>query len=562
MSYSLAHLRGQIPAELIASLENELNPEPLAIDPLTVPAAEETGYGTFSEDGPGYLTPDDASNVVHIYIRSNWTQEMPGVGGEGVILGTYPGDDDNDGLTPSTPIQSFRALYTKFPTKASENIRYHVHLADAASPNNGFDGGVDCAPLYYQVEEIRVGGGAANYNSYTYSGPPKLRIWHPLGTLTGQSVHGSFPYGQSIATFGAGGHGVDSWSGIVGFFVSKKANGDFFIPQIPLLRHTATDFYLPDSGAAATIGMPVDGTYYVGRAGAVIVTWRDMDPLITGVGTYRAGLQEKVIIPDPDAQSPRPCFYGIEFAGAQVAGDGISFDTCSFLDHPVIVTGKRVEFANCRSTGMWLHDTSGRVFGFRNNLSGNDTNRERASYQHAGITTANPTYGCDIIMTQIAAGAPGTGIRIGGGQRNVSGIEAGAEDGFSAAQLLLYRGIHGYGLTTPLIDIYGHSSLGMCDYALINCHNVDVGIRASGKAEVRVFSNGITFTGTNTANFRIGTGTTGDPQVDVTKADFVNAALWNKNLCIYRPHVPADTYGVGVPAAAVFPYGCMARIYQ
>lgn len=512
----------------------------------------------------GLLEPDPALNVVHVYIRSNWTQEGS-MGGFEYIPGPNPGDDSNDGLTPLTPIETFEALYCKFATKASGHALYIVHLADASSPNNGFDGGIDCPPLYYQVEEVRVGGGAGNACSYVYMGPPRPRIWHPLGVLQSQAVSGVFPYGESVLTF-LPGHGIDGWSGVVGYMVCVQANGDYFVPPMPLLRHTDTDFYLPDGGTTAAIGAPLDGTYYVGRAGAVVVCWRDYDPLITGQGCYRAGLQEKTIIPDPDAQNPRPTFLGIEFAGATIEADNVSFDRCSFLDHSVKATGRRPEFKECRFVGLWLHDASGRVFGWRNNTTGNVTNREFGSYQldEFGIVTTNKYVGCDMIVTQVDALTPGRGIHIGGGQEadGIAIIQPGAEDGFATGELLIYRGLYGYGLNRPLINLYGTAQFASCEDANVHTHNVPVVIFLVGKSEARVWSPGIIISGTNTTTFRIGYGTTGDPQVDTPLADFVNAALWNLNLCIFRPHVPANAFGAGIPPATIFPYGCMARVYQ
>lgn len=529
--------------------------------------AETTRYEQYVSDVrtpafSGLLEPDPALNIVDVYIRSNWTQEGT-LGGFEYIPGPFPGDDNNDGLTPFTPIETFEALYCKFATKASGYARYHVHLADASSPNNGFDGGIDCPPLYYQVEEIRVGGGAGNACSYTYSGPPRPRIWHQLGALQSQAVSGTFPYGESVLTF-LPGHGIDSWSGIVGYMVCVQADGDYFVPPMPLLRHTDTDFYLPDGGVTAAIGAPLDGTYYVGRAGAVIVCWQDLDPVITGFGCYRSGLQEKILVPDPDAQNPRPTFFGIEFAGAHIAGDDLSFDRVSFLDHPVIVEGRRFEMKMCRLIGLWIHDGSGRVFGFRNNTTGNPTNREYGSYQVDGITTTNKYVGCDFIVTQVDALTPGRGVHIGGGQEadGIAVIQPGAKDGFATGALLVYRGVYGYGLSAPLFNLYGDAQLGVCADANMHTHNVPAVIMLVGKSEARVWADGIIITGTNTTTFRIGYGTVGDPQVDVPLADFTNAALWNFNLCIYRPYVPANAFGAGVPPGDMYPYGCMARVYQ
>ena len=528
--------------------------------------AETTRYEQYvtnvrSPANSGLLEPDDATNIVNVYIRSNWTAEASG-GGFALIPGPFPGDDDNDGLTPFTPIETFEALYCKFATKASGYARYHVNLADASSPNNGFDGGIDCPPLYYQQEELRVGGGAYNACTYTYSGPPRPRIWHPLGALQAQAVSGAFPYGESVLTF-LPGHGIDSWSGVWGFMVCKQANGDYFIPPIPLLRHTDTDFYLPDGGVTAAVGAPMDGEYYVGRAGAVIVCWRDYDPLITGFGCYRSGIQEK-FPPDPDAQNPRPTFFALELSGATVSGDDISFDRCTFLDHSVVIEGRRPEFKDCRLTGLWLHDASGRVFGWRNNTVGNLTNREYGSYQVTGITTTQPYAGCDLIVTQVAAGVLGRGIHIGGGQETdgIAVIQPGAQDGFAHGEMLIYRGLYGYGLNQPLVNLYGSAQFAMCENANVHTHNVPVVIGLVGKSEARVWSPGIIITGTNTTTFRLGYGTTGDPQTDVPLADFVNAALWNQNLCTYRPYVPANAFGVGVPAAAMYPVGGHARVYQ
>lgn len=528
--------------------------------------AETTRYeryvtDTHSATNSGLLEPDATVNVVDVYIRSNWTAEASG-GGFAWIPGDFPGDDGNDGLTTSTPLATFEALYRKFSTKASGHARYHVHLADASSPNNGFDGGIDCPPLYYQAEEIRVGGGAYNACTYTYAGPPRPRIWHPLGALQSQAVSGTFPYGESVLSFSAG-HGIDNWSGVWGFMVCKQANGDYFIPPIPLLRHTDTDFYLPDGGVTAAVGAPADGVYYVGRAGAVICCWHDHDPLITGYGCYRSGIQEK-FPPDPDAQNPRPTFFALEMSGATVSGDDISFDRCTFVDHSVVVEGRRVEFKACRLTGLWLHDASWRVFSWRNNTTGNLTNREYGSYQVDGITTTQPYAGCDLIVTQVAAGVLGRGIHIGGGQETdgIAVIQPGAKDGFADGQMLVYRGLYGYGLNQPLINLYGSAQFAMCESANVHTHNVPAVIGLVGKSEARVWTDGIIQSGTSTTTFRIGHGTTGDPQVDTSLADFVDPAKWNFNLCIYRPYIPAGSIAMGVPAANVFPVGCMARVYQ
>lgn len=563
MNNKLEALRGQIPKELINTLETTLSSNLEVQNDLVVEEAtryEKYTTNTRSATNSGLLQPDDTKNITHVYIRSNWTQEAEG--GFAWIPGEFPGDDDNDGLTSSTPIATFEALYRKFATKASGYARYHVHLADASSPNNGFTGGIDCAPLYYQAEEVRVGGSAPNACSYTYTGPERPRIWHPLGALQSQFVTGTFPYGQSTLVFPAG-HGVDNWSGILGLMVCVQANGDYFVPPMPLLRHTDTAFYMPDSGTTAAVGAPMDGTYYVGRNGAIIDCWRDYDPVITGSGCYRSGLMDKTVgNVDPDAQNPRPTFFGIDFSGARVEADNIAFDRCGFLDHSVIVTGRRVEFKVCRMVGLWLHDASGRVFGWRNNTNGNTTNREYGSYQVPGITTTHKYVGCDFIVTQIDSVSPSAGIHIGGGQESRSDVQEGSQDSFATGELLIYRGVYGFGISGALFNLYGNAQLGMCSGATVQTHNVPYIFTLKGKSEAQVWADGIIFTGTNTSCFRFGYGTVGDPVTNVSLADFKNAAIWNFNCCLYQPYVPANKFGAGVPAAAIYPIGCMARVYQ
>jgi len=538
--------------------------------------AETTRYEQYVTDvrsaaNNGLLEPSDALNNVDVYMRSNWTQEAFG-GGFALIPGPNPGDDANDGLTPLTPIETFEALYCKFGTKASGYAAYNVHLADASSPNNGFDGGIDCPPLYYQVEEMRVGGGACNANSYTYTGPDRMRTLVPLGALTAQSVDGTYPGATTIATFGGAAFQPDGLSSITGFFIAIAASGNYVMSVMPLIRNTATDLFLPDNGIMGTFNLlPGNATYYVGRPGAVISTWRDYDPLITGLGCYRAGLLENSAIqlgPDPNAQNPRPTFRNMEIPGFRLQADGVSFDSCGFLDHRGMATGSTVEFKNCRgSGGMYLHGTSGRIFGWRNNTTGNGTNREYTSYIPAGVTVDNPFVGCDLILTQKAPNALSAGLYLGGGQLGAA-TQLGSEDSHHIGQFLVYRGLYGYGLSTPLVYGSGASDFGMVDQSALVGHNVLIGIHLSGKAEARVNAGGaidptgLRFTGTLTAAFRLGKGTVGDPQVDVSLADFMNPAIWNRNLCTYRPHIPANYLGAGIPVAAVYPYGCMARIYD
>lgn len=567
MNYKLQALVGQIPKELLETLENQ-SEEQITFT-VTYQLQDQSGvYKNTNDAGVtqfSVLQLEGEKSTLDVYMKSNASQD----GGDHYVASQYPGDPTNDGLHPNRPIDRFDTLYKKFPLGFRAGSRCNVHLACGGGTNNGFDGGGLHEQLVYQTEEILVGGHGANFNSYTYSGPPGMvhrrKIAGPdiAPRLSSSAADAAGNGSMTVLTFSNVNFTVGELENVETFLIAKESNDSTFNAHpIPLFRHTATQFWIPDSASLAG-AFPVDGHYYTAAPGALIVSNRDYDTTISGLGCLTPGFLQKNGT-DPDAQNPRPTLANMTIPGARITADGIWADAVSWADHPVIVTGANYKQTNCMYTGgLYLHGGSGRTYGWRNNTHGNTTNREYGSYIHPGFTYTAPYYGCDALFKQKNSGSLSLGMHIAGGS-SVGGDEGDYDRSHhSSGSCLIYRGIYGYGLSTPLVYASDHASFGMIEFATMFCYNVPVGVHVTDYAKARLYGNWVFFDGTNTANLKIGGNingaTTGDPVQTRTLASWKTGG---RNWHIGRPYIPADTFAAGVPATDQEAYGCHARIYE
>ncbi len=511
-------------------------------------------------DAGGLVVIDGERSHWKQHIRSGWTQEML-AGGYGLIPGEYPGKPEYDGLHWSRPQDSFYSLLQRIAENYRLGARVDIVLADANSPENGFYGGNAGTNLYYQLDDVTIGGFGHNFNAFTISGPPRMRIVRELGTLTDQfvdGVSGQYWGGWTVARFGGAVFATDELS-FLGYFVAENADGSLRLNEIPLFRHTATDFWLPDGGAMAG-ALPADGHYTIRRPGAAIVSTRDYDTRVSGCGSYVPGLLQKGGT-DADAQNPRPTLKMLEMFGIQIDGDGISLDRVGSGDHPIRISGQHCAMYNVKAHGgVVVHGGSFAPFGWRNNTHGNGSNRRRP-YMHDGIAVSSPHVYCDLLMAQKSAADLARGLDLGGGSL-AGGEEAGHNRGHHTGQALIYNVIAGYGLATPLVFGSDSASFSMLDYASMLGHNVPALVHGIDNASFRLHSNGARRTGNGAGTFDliIGTGEPGDPQETRSLSDYIAKG---RNWRIGRPRIPAGLLQANppIPAQDIEAYGCGARMY-
>lgn len=542
-------------------------------------------FGVFdaTPDASGTFQIDGEKSIIPIYVRSNKTQETPGVGGFSWDYGQWPGKDTNDGLTEFTPITEF-GLRKRFPPGFRDGARGRIKLAatHCADGHNGFIGGVAGAPGMFQMDEVMGFGGGVNYHGFTMAGPPRMIITRDLGTLEAQGVDAAGANSASYLRFGGGlSIGEDGLAGIDAFLSARDVNGDQSCPILPIIRNSATGFNLAGGASAGkTFVLVADcgvmgndlfdlaGAYALVRPGASIISIRDYNPMVRVGGAMRPGMLQKGGT-DDDAQNPEPMFRGISWQGVTVDGQGASFHQCTFLDHEAKFHGDNLELKNCRASGGVYIRGSSRSFGWRNNTHGNLTNREFGCYIDPLVPhrSTGRYVGCDLLMSQKASDNLSQGMFIGGSLPSI-GDELNADRGHHSGVFKVFRGLYGYGLSTPMVYGVGHSMFSMLQYSTFFARNVGVGIHVTDSALAQIYSAGCFITGTNTANLRMGGdlqgGTTGDPQVDETLANFAGAGAGqhNKNWSIHRPLTPIDYYAVGAPAAVKPAYGCNARIFE
>ena len=543
--------------------------EPEFALPDTFPVYVAPTIPPYAEDAPGLLEIGGERSTLHLHWRSNWTQE-PG-GGPNVLYGESRGLDTNDGQHPYRPLATYKGIMRKYPPGFRMNAKCIIHMADGSSPNNGFDGGTNSAPLFYQADELWVGGYAANFNSYCWWGPPRFRKVQNLGTLTNQFRDGVYPGASTRLVFGAG--PMTSDTDMLFYLLAYEANGNMILPPMQTGKCTTTDMSIPDSGSMY-LAFPYDGTYYLGRPGVVLESANDLDTQIRGYGCYCPGRLEKHQL-DPQARNPFPVLANMEVAGLIVGADGVSLDGVNLLDHPLMVNARHFSMKGVRAQGgVYFHGGDTAPIAWLNNTTGNITNRIKrfqmpgwngSSWTDAaGQSYNSPDVFCDLHMARKSSISLSPGLYLGAGlTNNASSPEAGSDKGHHSGHLSVTRCISGYDLSTRLIYASDHSTFSMIDFAGILADEVPGLVLGTDKAEIRLYGDGVRHAGTFVANSQLALGgratggTVGDPQESISVATWIAEG---RNYCINRPRVPANWLGLG--NAATPAYGCHARIKE
>jgi hypothetical protein len=252
------------------------------------------------------------------------------------------GNDDNDGLTPATALETIPAVYRKFPILAANGCRVLVHLA----ANGG-------AQQTYAAECLLVEGGEPFVNAYAYRGPQMVRFTPTtgpaattLGVTPAQSVDQSGNPAVGAQRTRLNATGAPGWTvnDLVGRFARVTRGGDLVIFELPITANTAGGVIVDTFGIVGTVAQ--GDTIEIVEPGALIAG----DILGDNFGTTgirgTSSLDGAITVTSQGCTFERLAFFSPQGFNAI----GISFDRCLFQIAAGFLNGD-VAFVNCSAMG-------------------------------------------------------------------------------------------------------------------------------------------------------------------------------------------------------------------
>ena len=488
------------------------------------------------------------TSEIDVSVSSDFTQEMPSVGGNGYLPNAIPGDDNRDspGITLGSTLYYNRPMrnLTKAVQRyrgARDGLRIRFHLHGYGGPQNGALG--PCTgTLFYQNQFWPFDGGKTTESAISYWGPPGKLVVSDLGHPNGSTLDsGIYPGSYTVVQFPALSFTTDQHALIGARLRTLKADGSLLHFDIPVFRNTTSDIWIPDQGAMGNGGGIINNTHTIQivRNAVNVVTPGDNDTILEGFGNVRAGFTG----PGKDAnyRNPEPALAWIDFSGMQVRASGINIVECGSLDHPMTIMGDLVGLFNhrCDANLHWLGGSS-RVFGYMN-ATGNYPDNEKASYAHPSFAPQFDHCGIDAHMGIRSAAVKSGVIYVGGTGPNPYDMAP------LSGHLTAYRGFSSYNSPTTIsaLRVTGrgiftmHSNAVTGEGASLHIHGCNHGVWADDAAHLNLLLAGLRIDNNSGDALRVGDGTTKNATKAMTLAAF-NAA---PHLCNFSPDTGAGSSG-------------------
>lgn len=255
-----------------------------------------------------------------------------------IYVDSINGLDTNDGLTITTPIQTFTELYTKFPIRAIQNSRIIVHLAGVS----GFGASATAVADYDTVNLLVGGDGAPWGNSYVYRGPQMVPVTPTTGPATAAldvvpvvAILGGAPAaGGTRASRFDFTTAAPAWTinDFRGKFLRITRAGILVIVEAPIYSNTADTISVFKDGLAA-LGSPIlaSDTVEIVEPGARFINDTDPATSFDNVRVTGTGISDW----DQTDLDPAPA-------------TGLTFTRCSWRSAPVLYGAFGIEFDRCR----------------------------------------------------------------------------------------------------------------------------------------------------------------------------------------------------------------------
>ncbi|MEY4760983.1 MAG: hypothetical protein RLZZ200_839, partial [Pseudomonadota bacterium] len=487
-----------------------------------------------------YVTPSllisGEGSVLDLFVQSNYKQE----GGIATVEMPFPGTPNGGGDAPgqhwSKPFDSIRGARRMYPAGFRERERVVIHLGMASDDGrNGFAGGIAGNVGCYWVEDLDVGGHDHNRNGWCYSGPDEMAIMATLPELLASSKDGEFTrldFGPDAMVDGA-------HEGMEHYFAVKNGAGAYHLAPIPFGRQNERYIWMADSGVyAGSLPYPGGGgpyTYLVMKPAVNTIHRNDGIGIAWGCGSPGSGMLNKTLVA-PEAINGRPTFFNMGMPGIDCGIWGASFHQCAFYDHQARFSGGYLTLMGCKfGGGIWIDGGCFTApFGYLSNTQGYNP-QTRHIYEPDGVSfvTGSTMVSPDVFVQQKHRSARSIGMQIGGGSPSGAGwpIRSG-HPSFTA-----FRGVFGYGLQTPLVNLHG-GQFEAIPGASIDGYDVDGIVAAAGHADVILDGAHIGNFAHPTAmpfELRQGSGRTGDAVADETVLDWAGGGMdtSHKNSRIY-----------------------------
>ncbi|MBT8453913.1 MAG: hypothetical protein KJO40_18270 [Deltaproteobacteria bacterium] len=270
-----------------------------------------------------------------------------------VYVDAANGDDNNDGLSDTTALQTVQAVYRKFPLHIYQGGGLRINLAGVG----GF-GALAIAQLDYDLQTLLAGGesGAWEGNSYAYVGPEMVPYvpatgpaTAPLDPVPAVAVAGGSPSaGGTLSTRFDFTVASPGWtpSDFQGAFLRITRGGVKVVYEMPIANNTADTITVRIPGVAPLI-LNTD-TAEVVEPGAQFVNTAD---LFNGIGIRGRGISEQF------STVLGATFQRCAFSSPYIRdARGVTFDRCALGDKNIDGTYTEdcmVDFVNCTAPRLY-----------------------------------------------------------------------------------------------------------------------------------------------------------------------------------------------------------------
>lgn len=268
-----------------------------------------------------------------------------------IYVDSVNGDDGNDGLSTTTPMQTLRAVYDRFPIRALQRSQVIIHLAGVGGFGASATGVAD-----YDITNILCDGdGSAWGTTYHYRGPQMVPVTPATGPATAALdatpvvavIGGSANAGGLRASRFDFGTAAPGWTvnDFNGKFLRITRAGALVIFEAPIAVNAADSITVLLNGLAAAPDAIVNSdTVEIVEPGARFINDTlpalDFDTCrISGVSTQDADVAD----------------------GAPAPQAGLSFQRVQFRTSPFVQGAWQIEFDRC-ALGTNLIVKDGSVF--------------------------------------------------------------------------------------------------------------------------------------------------------------------------------------------------------
>lgn len=273
-------------------------------------------------EADGYSQP--TTDVVNVYVMSEVQVQLPD---------PQPtlGDDNNDGLTKSTPLRTMDGVRKMIGRRGVAGKRFVIHLAGGGYPAvaDPWDG--QCTSIrYYLVRDLFVGGSEAFEQSWSVRGPRKMLVTAGPITVTSFAGDGLRTRWDTSADLGLANALRGQW-----LRVTRGVNGYEVTQPVQITGNSGSSFWTDNGPNTMGAVYETTDTYNIVSCAAELVSTNEFEGDVGAAdGVAAQGFGASDVHARPSAGvNPRLTFERIAFERFNSSGvAGLSFGTCLFYN--------------------------------------------------------------------------------------------------------------------------------------------------------------------------------------------------------------------------------------